>query len=173
MMRRLTSGPIGVARATVHRGQIRVRRFDTKTEAHTVESREVRRCLGRGEHVIGGYRVVRVRKLDRSDGATEPREIFDGSAHARADLGVETLGEIFFGHADTDAAHAPFASGLVSADGCVDARRIELVAPRDDFEDARGSTHVAGEGSDRSRLDAMQRARNARPPVRRQRRPRS
>src|SRR5262249_15935605 len=92
--------------------------------------------------------IVGMRKSDGSNDASRIGQLGDRRANACVDLRVDSCCEIFLGNTDADPSNVAVARGLVTADGCVDARRVEWIAAGNDLENARGSSDVASEGPD-------------------------
>ena len=72
------------------------------TEAHAVVAREVRRRLGRSDHVVrrDGKRAVRERYIQER--RTEPLEIENRFLDELPDIGVESVAELLFHDSDAD-----------------------------------------------------------------------
>ena len=79
------------ARALVHLAQVLVA-VDAQAVAHAVEAGEVRRRLGRGDHVVGGEAVAGVRKLDVDDLAALRLDQAERRAKELGDVGLDALG---------------------------------------------------------------------------------
>ena len=105
MIRRFTSGPNPRSRVLRYISR-KLALGDSQAVADPVVSGEVRAGFSRGDNIISGDRIARVRHLQRDSAAAQLFEEGDPRQHLFPHLGIEALAEIVLRDADSHALQA-------------------------------------------------------------------
>src|SRR6266478_9642432 len=116
--------------------------------AHPVVARQVRTGLGRGDDVVDGNRIVRVRHADLAELAPELAKHLNAGLNLFADIRVHSLAEVLLGDANAQSLDGFLRFGAVIQDWRSRGSRVVGVASGNNLQNCGNVAHICRKWTD-------------------------